>query len=188
MEATRSLMVIIGLLAAAGASVRADTVVLHGGARLTGSVEAGRREFVVRTADGTVTLPARRVAQVLAEDGSATPVPSRSPACENVAQTPDGEADAPDEALRAGKPVWRVYDVSDLLVSFGDWPAGAAGGRPVERAQRLALVMQGCCGEGTWAAPGIGLPGLVIAGSATTAEGQRPWARTQPGSRRPAGR
>jgi hypothetical protein len=53
-----------GLLLAAASPLFADTVVLGDGTRLTGEVRVGRDRVTVRSADGEVVLPLRRVLRV----------------------------------------------------------------------------------------------------------------------------
>lgn len=68
---------------------QADTVVLLDGARLTGEVEVTRKGVTVRSGDGTLTLPAWRVARVVRAEASSEP-----------AQKPAAEAPAPETAER----------------------------------------------------------------------------------------
>jgi len=134
-----------------------DTVELRDGARLTGCVEVGAREVIVRTECGRVVLPARRVACVLPEGRPSWAMAERASA-ERAHRGPAAQPSG-DDVERPPKAEWRLYEVTDLLVSFGD--GAAAGGPTAARAERLALVVQGACGEGTWA-----VPGLLVAGRA----------------------
>jgi hypothetical protein len=88
---TLNRLLVVGLaLAGLASAVRADTVVLTSGARLSGEVSNVRNGVAIRSRDGTVTIPSWRIARIYRGDEAAEPqeagsagpaaVPSPAPA------------------------------------------------------------------------------------------------------------